>query len=71
MELQDLVGEHWLDAVDFSHEEVATWGDRFESCEMEVVERSLAMARFSRVRESAYPLVASASNDLRSADIGR
>ena len=32
---------------------------------MEVVERSLATARFSRVRESAYPLVASASNDLR------
>lgn len=31
---------------------------------MEVVERSLATARFSRVRESAYPLVASASNDL-------
>lgn len=30
MELKDLVGEHILDAVDFSNEEIKTWGDEFE-----------------------------------------
>lgn len=32
MELQDLVGEHVLDAVDCSNEQVKTWGDTFEDC---------------------------------------
>ena len=32
MELKDLAGEHVLDAVDFSNEQVKTWGDEFESC---------------------------------------
>lgn len=34
MELQDLVGNHILDAVDFSNEQVKTWGDEFEDCEV-------------------------------------
>jgi len=34
MELKDLVGEHLLDAVDFSDEQVKTWGDSFESCQV-------------------------------------
>ena len=34
MELQGLVGEHWLDAVDFSNEQIATWGDQFEDCQV-------------------------------------
>lgn len=34
MELQDLVGNHTLDAVDFSSEQVKTWGDEFEDCEV-------------------------------------
>jgi len=34
MELKELVGEHVLDAVDFSNEEVKTWGDHFENCEV-------------------------------------
>lgn len=32
MELQDLIGEHLLDAVDFSNEQVKTWGEEFEDC---------------------------------------
>ena len=32
VELKDLVGEHMLDAVDFSNEQVNTWGDEFEAC---------------------------------------
>lgn len=32
MELTDLVGEHLLDAVDFSNERIKTWGDEFETC---------------------------------------
>lgn len=32
MELQDLVGEHVLDAVDCSNEQVKTWGGGFENC---------------------------------------
>lgn len=32
MELKDLAGEHMLDAVDFSNEQVKTWGDEFEAC---------------------------------------
>jgi hypothetical protein len=32
MELSDLVGEHMLDAVDSSNEQVKTWGDQFEDC---------------------------------------
>jgi hypothetical protein len=34
MELKDLVGGHLLDAVDFSNEQVKTWGDRFEASEV-------------------------------------
>lgn len=34
MELQDLVGNHTLDAVDFSSEQVKTWGGEFEDCEV-------------------------------------
>lgn len=34
MELKDLVGGHLLDAVDFSDEQVKTWGDGFESCQV-------------------------------------
>lgn len=34
MDLQDLVGNHVLDAVDFSSEQVKTWGDEFEDCEV-------------------------------------
>lgn len=34
MELKDLVGEHMLDAVDFSNEQVKTWGDEFEACQV-------------------------------------
>jgi hypothetical protein len=30
MELQDLVGEHTLDAVDFETEKISTWGEHFE-----------------------------------------
>lgn len=33
MELKDLVGEHWLDAVDFSNEQVRTWGETYEACQ--------------------------------------
>lgn len=34
MELKDLVGEHLLDSVDFSNEQVKTWGDEFEACQV-------------------------------------
>lgn len=34
MELDDLIGEHSLDAVDFSNEQVKTWGDQFEDCQV-------------------------------------
>ena len=34
MELEELVGEHWLDAVDFSNEQVESWGERFEDCQV-------------------------------------
>lgn len=34
MELKDLIGEHMLDAVDFSNEQVKTWGDEFEACQV-------------------------------------
>jgi len=34
MELKELVGEHMLDAVDFSDEQVKTWGDQFEACQV-------------------------------------
>lgn len=34
MELKDLVGEHTLDAVDFSNEQVRMWGDNFEPCQV-------------------------------------
>lgn len=34
MELKDLVGEHMLDAVDFSNEQVKTWGYEFEACQV-------------------------------------
>lgn len=34
MELKDLVGEHLLDAVDFSDEKVKTWGDEYEACQV-------------------------------------
>ena len=34
MELNELVGEHLLDAVDFSDEQVKTWGDAFETCQV-------------------------------------
>ena len=34
MELNELVGEHMLDAVDFSNEQVKTWGDEFEFCQV-------------------------------------
>ncbi|MBK8810778.1 MAG: hypothetical protein IPN69_08625 [Acidobacteria bacterium] len=33
MELKDLVGEHILDAVDFSTEQVETWGEPFKACQ--------------------------------------
>lgn len=32
MELKDLVGEHTLDAVDFSTERLPTYGDKLEDC---------------------------------------
>lgn len=31
IELKDLIGEHLLDAVDFSNEQAKTWGDEFEA----------------------------------------
>ena len=34
MELQELVGEHLFDAIDFSNEQVATWGEQFEDCQV-------------------------------------
>jgi hypothetical protein len=34
VELKDLVGEHVLDAVDFSNEQVRTWGDNFEDAQV-------------------------------------
>lgn len=34
MELKDLIGEHLLDAVDFSNEQVKMWGDAFELCQV-------------------------------------
>ena len=34
VELVSLVGEHLLDAVDFSNEQVKTWGDEFEPCQV-------------------------------------
>ena len=34
MELKDLVGEHMLDAVDFSDEQVKTWGENFAACQV-------------------------------------
>lgn len=34
MELKDLVGEHILDAADFSTEQVKTWGEPFEACQV-------------------------------------
>ena len=34
MELSELVGEYMLDAVDFSDEQVKTWGDQFEACQV-------------------------------------
>ena len=34
MELKALVGEHQFDAVDFSNEQVKTWGDEFEACQV-------------------------------------
>lgn len=34
MELKGLVGEHVLDAVDFSSEQVKTWGNYFENCQV-------------------------------------
>lgn len=34
MELKDLVGNHILDAVDFSNEQIKTWGDEFEDCQV-------------------------------------
>jgi len=34
MELKDLVGDHLLDAVDFSYEQVKMWGDAFKYCQV-------------------------------------
>lgn len=34
MELKDLVGNHILDAVNFSNEQVKTWSGEFEDCEV-------------------------------------
>ncbi|MBK7357536.1 hypothetical protein [Propionivibrio sp.] len=34
MELKELAGEHLFDAVDFSDEQVKTWGDEFEACQV-------------------------------------
>lgn len=34
MELKELIGEHMLDAVDFSHEQMKIWGERFEDCQV-------------------------------------
>lgn len=34
MELKDLVGDHKLDAVDFSEESIKTYGDVFEDCQI-------------------------------------
>lgn len=34
MELKDLTGAHQLDAVDFSNEQVKTWGEEFEACQV-------------------------------------
>ena len=34
MELKDLVGEHLLDAVDFSNEQVKGWGSEFENAQV-------------------------------------
>lgn len=34
MELTDLIGEHVLSGVDFVNEEVKTWGDNYEPCQV-------------------------------------
>lgn len=34
VEFYELCGEHLLDAVDTSNEQVKTWGDEFENCEV-------------------------------------
>ncbi len=34
MELKELTGEHLLDAVDFSNEQVKTWGEQYEDCQV-------------------------------------
>ena len=34
MELKELVGEHVLDAVDFSSEKVEIWGYQYEDCQV-------------------------------------
>lgn len=34
MEIKELVGEHMLDAVDFSREQVKKWGSEFASCQV-------------------------------------
>ncbi len=34
MELKALAGEHLLDAVDFSNEQVKTWGEQYEDCQV-------------------------------------
>ena len=34
MELKELAGEHMLDAVDFSNEQVKTWGEQYEDCQV-------------------------------------
>lgn len=34
MELKALTGEHLLDAVDFSNEQVKMWGEQYEDCQV-------------------------------------
>lgn len=34
MELKELVGQHSFDAVDFSNEQVKTWGESYECCQV-------------------------------------
>lgn len=34
MELTDLIGEHVLSGVDFSNEDVLTWGENYEPCQV-------------------------------------
>lgn len=34
MKIKELIGEHTLDAVDFSNEDVKLWGEQFQACQV-------------------------------------